>query len=782
MTHRRSALLLVAALVLGLLPAARVSAQAGGGLSRWVDPLVGSFAPGFTNPGPVLPHGMVGLGPDTAEGPLNYGGYYSTNAVISGFSHTHMSAGVWQGGHIPVLPVVGDVDTTSTTTPGTAPIPAYASPFDRATEVAEAGRYEVTLLRYGVRAELTATERVGVHRYTYPAAPAGDRRVVVDVGRTLGGMEDARLELLEDGTLTGTVLDDVAGPLPVSFALRADQPLTWTAFDGSPLEPGALLEGDGLGAIGTLAAAAPSTLVLKVGISYTDVEGAVRNLEAEVPGFDVDAVRTAAVAAWDAALGRVEVEGGTDLQRTSLYTALYHALLFPNLHSDVDGRYRGADQRVHDAPRPRYSQFSLWDSYRGQSALQAVLDPVRYRDMVDSLRDVAAKGGRLPRWQLGANNPGYMSGDPALPFIGEAWCRGILDEERRTELAVRMRDLVDARRPEYRDLGYLPVPPPDTPFAAVEGGPREAGTTLEYGVADFALALMEDADGRTAEADALVASSLGYRRLLDPETGWIRPRHADGTWLEPFLPELGYGFQEGTSWQYSWLAMHDYAGLLERMGDSPAPDADPEQRLDTFFNLPASGTVPLAWPKLQNQITAFGTAYYGNQFAPGNEHDLEAPAVYAWTGAPWKAQAAYRAATSIYTPTPDGLPGNDDLGALSGWLVWALLGLNPVIPGAPLYVIGSPTFERAVLHRPDGRDLVLEAPGASPAAGYVQGARFDDVLLDRAWVTEEELVGLGPLTLEVGGVPSTTWASGPEDAPPSASTHDLSAFGCAPGT
>jgi predicted alpha-1,2-mannosidase len=736
-----------------------------GGWSTLVDPFIGTFAPGFTNPGPVLPHGLVGAGPDTAEGPLNYGGYYVNNALISGFSHTHMSAGVFHGGHIPVMPVVGDVDAGVTPNPAGAPIPAYASTFDRASEVAEPGWYAVDLLAPSRSVELTATTRTALHRYTFGPDAVGARHVVVDVGRSLRGLHPSEVALSADGTtLTGVVRTEVAGPMPVSFALRTDVPLTWSVLGGAAIGPGGSAAGeDRVAVLGTLPAGTDRVSVA-VGISYTDVAGALANLHAELPGFDVDGVRAAADAAWEAALGRIEVAGGSPLDRTRLYTALYHAQLFPSIHSDVDGRYRGPDGQVHrDGARPHYSQFSLWDSKNGQGALQAVIDPDAYRDMLHSLADFAdQRGGVLPRWQLGPNDPGYMSGDPVIPFIAEGWCRGLVDADLAGRLEAQMRTLVARRNPAWHELGYLPVPHAPM-WEQLDGGPRVAGTTLELGLADFALALMTGDEG-------LVGSSLAHRHLLDPGTGFIRPRDAGGAFLPDFAPELGYGFQEGTSWQYSWLAAHDYGGLLDAMAASGSA-LGPEEKLDVLFGLPASGTVPVLWPKVQNQATAFGTAYYGNQYAPGNEHDLQAPFAYAWLGVPWKTQAVTRAATSLFTPTPDGLPGNDDLGALSGWLVWAMIGLAPAVPGAPGYVVASPSFETVVIHRPGVGDLTVTAEGAGPVNRFVQSAS-----LEGPWVTEADLAGETRLDFAMGPAPSG-WGAGV--VPPSASRDALATWGCA---
>lgn len=771
---------MVAGLV-GFAPAPATSPSGGAedDLTAYVDPLIGSTPPGFTNPGPVLPHGMASPGPDT-EGPLAYGGYYLHNRLITGFSQTHMSAGVYQAGVFPMLPVTGEVLSPDLAQVGyPQPVPLYSQPYEPVTQVAEPGYYAATLLRGAIRAELTATQRVAYHRYTYP--PGVEARVVVDAARSLKGYRPSSVTLLDERTLAMTV--DQNGPDHTVFGVLrfTDAPTAVTTVAGEAIGVGATVADTGVVADFP----AGSVVEGRVGLSFTDLDGALRNLQAETDGVTFDDARAAADAAWEEVLGQVEVvsaldaAGATpplsraDADKVRLYTALYHHRLFPNLHSDVDGRYRGPDDVVRtDTDRPHYSQFSLWDSYRGQNALLAVLDPARYEDMLRSLADFADQYGTLPRWQLGPRNPGYMSGDPAFQFVAAGVCRGIGDRPLHERLLADIGDTRAARPAVLGELGYLPVEQPSDPIQLVEGGSRNTGTTLEYGVADAAAALVADRLGRRVQAEQLAADALRYRNVQDPDTGWIRPRDADGAFAAPWMPESGYGFQEGTSWQYSWLAMHDWDGLVEGMGG----DDVVQRRLDTFFNLPATVVNGFAWSNVQNKQTVFGIFYFGNQFAPGNEHDLEAPYAYNAAGAPWKTQAVVRAATSVYSATPDGLPGNDDLGALSGWLVWSLLGVHPTIPGAPVYLVGSPTFPHATIHTPAG-DLVIDAPGADELAKYVTGPALGDQPLDHTWFTEDEWRAAGTFSATMSVAPDTTWGTGPDARPPSVA-HDLSMFGC----
>ena len=724
-------------------------------LAQYVDPRIGSFPPGFTSPGAAMPHGMVAAGPDT-EGPFNYGGYSVNNLFITGFSQTHMSAGVYQGGQIPLMPIGGQPSEADLSDLGwPSALPLYASNFNKLSEVAEAGYYRVDLLRYAARVEITATARSALHRYSWqgPDTPG----VVLEPSRDLKGHHPATLHYHADGVITGQV--NTSSPdHTLYFALRSDTAYELETPDGNPIALNNTLEGDNLSVVLRPAA---RTLQLKIALSYVDEDGALNNLDSEMPHWDFERFRAEARARWNHELARIQVSGAAQARLRSFYTALYRTLKFPNLLSDVDGRYRLEDEVREDTQRPRYTQFSLWDSYRGHSALLAEIVPQRFRDMVMSLVEYAEVAGHLPRWQLANRNPGYMSGDPAVMYVAEAWCRGLLQDSERERAWSALLATVTMRDADIAD-GYLPSAQPGNLFEAVSGNGRQAGTTLEYGLADFALAAISQARGDDEMFQQRLAQSLNYRNLLDPLSGWIRPRDDNGNWSEPFRPEFAHGFQEGTSWQYSWLAQHDYAGLVAGM----SPVADVEQRLDTFFGAPLN-QLPLLWPAVQNQITLFGVVYLGNQYAPGNEHDLQAPYMYNYIGAPHKTQIAARAAASLYTDTALGMPGNDDLGALSGWLVWTMLGIYPINPGLPHFVIGAAEFETAELMRPGGNLQILRGND-----GYINGAQLNaSVLSAPSFVMPRQA---STLTLVSDSAADSQFDS----PPPSISTHAISAFGC----
>lgn len=751
--------LIVLAVLMGALPAAAGAEPApADDFSQWVDPMIGTAPVGFVFPGAVRPFGMVQVSPDT-EGPFAYSGYLATDQTIRGFSMVHLSGpGVPKAGDLPFMPTVGPVVSGSAFD--------YASPFNHVTESAAPGDYRVVLEKSATQVELTATERVGLQRYTFPPSPQSN--VLLDVSRSAEqihsaapfGLRDAHLRVVGDDEVEGWT----RGRYPVHFVAKFSRPFsghgTW---QNDSLSPGSQERtGTGVGGWVSFDTTTQQQVTMKVGISFVDIAGARRNLDAEVPGWDFDAVRDAAREAWNAELSKIRVSGGTDLDRTAFYTALYHASLHPNVFNDVDGRYRGFDDGIHTAEgRQQYANFASWDTYKAHNQLTATLSPRRYRDMVASQLDNYRTGGKIPRFGEQSIDANHMSGDPAIPMIVDGFCRGALDDLPAADIADLYRgmtELATVHRPDsLRELGWLPDRP---------------GTTLEYGGADFALALMADELGLADEAQRWLDQSVNYRNVLDPDTGWVRPRNADGQWKTPFEPTDEEGFQEGNSWQYSWLAPHDARGLFDRMGgDSVATD-----RLDDLFAHDLAAAVPAAVAEVHNRLNVFGLVYRTATYAPGNEHDLQVPWLYPFAGEPWKTQAVHRQIQALFRPTHDGLPGNDDLGGLSAWHVWSSLGFGPVTPGAPFYVVGSPQFEHAELALPGGRAFTVEAPGASLAGKYVQAATLEGKPLDQAWFFHDAVAAGKTLRLEMGASPNTSWAT--QTPPPSTSDTALSGFGC----
>lgn len=716
----------VAALVLPATPA--VSAVVVSDPTAFVDPLIGTGGDGFTVPGATTPFGMTMVSPDTVN-PLAYSGYKYEDAAVRGFSLVHVNgAGVPMGGELPFLPVTSPVLNTGN------PL-SFAVPFSHGTERASAGAYGLTLGN-GIRVELAATPHGGVERFT-SSVPFS---VVADVGRDNEGVNSSTVQVVGRDRLEGAVLVHWrGGDFTVFVSARFSRPFTARTFVGSTVSDAPSAHGSGAGALLSFPAGG---VELRAGVSYVDLVGARTNLADE--SASLEKARARARDSWRAALSRIRVGGGTPAQTRVFYTSLYRSLVNPDVDSDVDGRYRGADGKVHQSARPHYEDFSLWDTIRGENALLATLFPERYRDMVASLAAFGREAGQLPRWSLHSAHPDYMNGDPAIPTLAEAVCRGTAADPE--SLYQQAKQLTTKRPKDVRTKGYAS---------------GSASDTLEYADADFALALMARRLGHAADAAALLKRSLSWHHLL--HNGFLQPRKADGSWPASYDPTAGDGYREGTGWQYLWLAPHDQAGLRKAYG----PDGF-EGRLDHLFGVPLSTTVTApAVPLVQSMETGFGTSYRGDGYVPGNEHDLEAPYSYDWSPRPSTGQAVLASVRSLFLDNAEGLPGNDDLGSLSAWWVWSALGFYPSVPGAPLFVTGTPLFPRVEV-----AGFAVTATGTGP---YVGSARLNGNVLSRTWFTSQAVRRGGSLVLTLSSAP-TSW--GEHGQPPSASVQGLAPFGC----
>ena len=599
-TMRRLAFVFcAAALVAGLIPGAARAQLPTKEPADYVDPMIGTLAGGFSFPGPAAPYGMVQLSPDT-EGEFAYTGYQYGDTSIRGFSHHHIqSMGVHSNGDLPFMPTVGPVlddDPRS-----------WMSPFDHATEEAQAGYYRVLLERYGILAELTAGERVGMHRYTFPPSPRSN--VILDIAHSASGWHPLPGEETHPNS-------PLPGPETHDASLRAvgdDMVLGSAPTQGYEIHFAAQFSRSfasfttlGSGGYATFDTTGNQQVLVKVGISFVSRANALENLQAEKPDWDFDALRAKTRAAWNSALETIEVSGGTDAEKTSFYTALYHAQHHPNIYQDVNGEYMGHDDQVHVAnDHVHYANFSLWDTYRGENQLLATIDPHRYRDMMLSLLDIYNEGGRFPQWAMNDAYPDYMEGDPIQPTIVDGYCRGILDDSYVDEMYAALRSqawdeggkrsATESGYQEYHQRGYM------------SGKGSDGSGNFEYAIADFSLALMADSLGKTADRDELLTRADNYRELINPDTGFAHPRNADGTWMSGYDPMAPDNWKEGTGWQYTWLAPQDLRGLFDLVGGN-GRGGDPyvTERLDTYFSTAAADNPAVA--EMQKTITAFGVA------------------------------------------------------------------------------------------------------------------------------------------------------------------------------
>lgn len=742
-----------------------------------VDPFIGTGPDGHTFPGATVPFGMVQLSPDTEIKPFKQSykwaaGYRHEDQTIVGFSHTHFSGtGHSDLGDVLVQPIAGEVRLE----PGDSDKPGsgYRSRFSHVGEIAQPGYYAVTLADYGVRAELTATPRVGLHRYGFPAGrPA---HLLLDLRSSIynypGKVLWSRLRLRPDGVVTG--FRETRGWAPgrqLYFAMAFSQGLTghqfhdrappndYKGFKGPGTGPGDLQLIEGRGLVGVFDfGPLDGPLLVKVAISPVSEDGAVANLNAEAPGWDFDGARAAAKQAWAQALGAVDIQAATPM-RTSLYTALYHALLAPSLSMDTDGRYRGPDNQVHTAEGFTFvSTFSLWDTYRAEQPLMTLIQPERRTaDVVNSLLASRRESpfGILPVWQFAGQETWCMIGYHAVPEIADAIMKDIKGFDAAEALDAMT---ASATYAPYGDLGdYMKLG-----YAPIDKEPEAASKTLEYAFDDWTIARVAQKLGRQDVASQFQARSNNWRNVFDPKTGFMRARNSDGGFREPFDPtsiKYGSDYTEGNAWQWSFYAPQDTAGLIKAMGGDRALVA----KLDAMFDYDDS--------KL-DYTSAEDIAGLIGQYIHGNEPSHHVAYLYDYAGQPWRTQERLKQIVdSQYRPTPDGLVGNDDLGQMSAWLIFTALGFYPVAPGSNEYVIGRPFVDRATLNLPDGKQFTVVADGLSDTNRYVGAVTLNGAPLPRSFIRHEEIMAGGELRFVMRSAPNKTWATKPDQRPFSMST------------
>ncbi len=742
---------------------------------RFVDPFVGTAnsplpdylggnGSGNTFPGATLPFGMIQWSPDTEKGfsKDERGSYLYADRRIRGFSLTHLSGpGCPVFGDAPIMPVVGGVKSSPTADPE-----AYLAGFSHANEKASPGYYEVAL-DTGVRVRLTVTERTGHGIFTFPAG--SDATLLFNLGRNGSGVTETGARIEGDRRLSGSVTSGnfcgARNKYRLYFVAEFDRPFkaTGTWKDAEVAHGGRTVAGAQTGAFVSFDTSPTAGVQVSIGLSYVNMQNARRNLRAENPRRSFEEVRRRAAARWNDALGRIAVRGGTSAEKKVFYTALYHTLLHPNIFSDANGQYVGFDDGIHSAPgHTQYTNFSGWDIYRSESPLIAWLFPQEASDMAQSLvNDAEQGGGGLPKWPVANDESGAMYGDPAVPIIASTWAFGARDFDTRAALRVMLHGATDPEaksktypvRPGLADFlkhGYVPMEQ-----KGLRGSPSVA---LEYETADFALAQFARAHGDEKTYAEMMRRAQLWTRLFDPSTRYIRGRWADGSWLPgfdfkamlykpelPWRPESHKSYVEGNATQYTWMIPHNLRAVIDRIGGNEAVVA----RLDSFFK----------------ELNAGPDRPY---FFIGNEPVFPVPWIYNYVGWPWKTQTTTRRVlTELFTPDPGGIPGNDDLGATSSWVVFASIGLYPVIPGVGGFSINSPVFPEIDIRLKGGRVLSIKGRGADAKSPYVQELHLNGRPHESTWMPYESIARGGVIAFTLGPEPNRRWATSPSAAPPS---------------
>jgi predicted alpha-1,2-mannosidase len=746
------AIILAALLVLAI-PVSIVIHLAGpfsGDLASYVNPFIGTepaaanlhLGSGFDNgdvfPGAAFPRGMVQWSPDTTS---SAGGYRYFQSNIHGFSLTHFSGrGCSAYQDVPFMPVIGPVTTSP------AQSLAYASHFSHANESASPGYYRVHLDNNNIDVALTVTLRSGFGQFTYPHSTAST--MLINTGGSATGNSDdgTGIQVIGNNRVVGSASSGHfcrrANIYTVYFAAIFDHPfISFGAWNGPGVTPDVRTASGGhTGAYVTFDTTQNPLVQVKVGISFVSVANAYANVLAENPAWNFDAIHQKARAAWNAHLGLIQVAGGTFAERQTFYTALYHTFFHPNVFNDVNGQYLGFDQEVHTARGyTQYENFPGWDMYRSLIALMALLEPRETGDMMQSLvADAQQGGGGLPRWQVANDNSAGMVGDSQDVVIATSYAFGVRNFDIQGAWQAMNagasdpnthsgRYVVREGLSDYLHLGYVSAQ-----------ASSSAAITLEYAIDDFAIAQYARALGKTEAYQTYLQRSQNWQYLFNPATGYIEPRNGNGAFIANFNPTSANGFAEGNGVQYTWLVPQDLDGLFSMMGgNSQALD-----RLNSFFE----------------QLNAGPGSPYAFM---GNEPGFAVPWEFDAAGAPYRTQEVVRRIeTQLFGAGPDGLPGNDDGGAMSSWYVFAAMGLYPEIPGVAGFLLGSPLFPSLTVHLGNGHQLHIIGQGidGSPSnMPYIQHLSLNGQNYARAWLPFTALERGATLQFVLYNSPNLTW-------------------------
>lgn len=722
--------------------------------TAFVDAFIGTGGHGHTFPGAVAPNGMVQLSPDTRRYEWDAcAGYHYTDTLINGFSHTHLSGtGIGDYGDILVMPIVGDLslgsddkDNQNTT---------YASTFDKKNEIALPGYYSVLLDDYQVKAELTATQRVGFHRYTFPKSSKGGLLIDLDYAIYPQKTEDLILEVVSPTEIRGYKKTKHWAPVQeIFFYAISSKPFSKVSFyKNDTLLAGQLtkIQGKTGKVFVEFETKEREEVLLKVGLSAVDARGAKNNLLTEIPDWRFDDVRIATRKDWQHFLSKIDVETSNDSLKTIFYTSLYHTAIAPNVFSDIDGRYRGMDRKIHQSKENIYTVFSTWDTMRAFHPLLTIIAPELNEAFIRSLLTKHREGGILPMWELSGNYTATMIGYNAVPIIADAYIKGHqnYDTDLAYEAMIRasvydttgiivysdaFRDgLVPLSKKYKNEIGYIPC---DREFESVAKG-------LEYAYQDWCIMQVAKLRNDTLNIQKYGILSENYKHYFDASTGFMRGKYADGTWRTPFNPRSSThradDYCEGTAWQWLWFVPHQPDSLVALLGGKDAF----VKKLDALFTADSS---------IEGTQTSVDITGLIGQYAHGNEPSHHITHLYNYVGQPYKTQALVDSVLySQYTAQPNGLAGNEDCGQMSAWYVLNAMGFYQVAPANPIYSIGRPLFDKSTIRLADNRTFEIIVDNNSRKNKYIQSISLNGKNLDKPFFTHTDLMKGGKLHIVMG--------------------------------
>ncbi len=722
-------------------------------LTRYVDPFIGTAEHGHVYPGATVPFGMVQLSPDNGTQGWDWcSGYNWIDSTIVGFSHTHLSGtGIGDLLDISMMPANARLDFSKQDPPKNS---EYTTTFSHTNESAQPGYYSV-LLDNGIRAELTASTRVGMHRYTFP--DAAQKHLLLDLGFAINWDKPTRTSMTVDGEnrmVTGyRYSTGWAKDQRVYFAAKFSEPISgFTLADSTEIIEETRAEGEKL-RFQLQFGNATRTVLVKVGLSTADDAGAIAALD-EIPDWDFDAQKENARMLWEEELSKIRISTTDENLRKVFYTSLYRTCLAPVVMSDANGKYKGADGKVHTSEGwTRYDIFSLWDTFRAANPLYTIIQEDRINDFIQSMLAHYDEYGLLPVWSLLGNETNTMTGYHAIPVLVDAYMKGFRDYDvEKAYQAVIASAMQDIRgTDDYREYGYIPFDK--------EG--ESVTRTLEYAYDDWCIAQFAKALGKEEDYRKFMERSESYRPLFDPKTGFMRAKYSNGKWKTPFDPQYSSHdfsvaeYTEGNAWQHSWFVPQDPASLIAlHGGDEPFVT-----KLDSLFTIDSEIRGDFASADISGLI---------GQYAHGNEPSHHIAYLYNYAGVPSKTQDIVRKIIDTqYNDTPSGLCGNEDCGQMSAWYVFSAMGFYPVNPAQGVYVIGTPVFNRVEIENKTGKDFIVIAEGTSSENRFIQSASWNGAPYSKTYITHDMITTGGTLEFEMGKTPNNTWGTSKEAFPPS---------------
>ena len=708
--------------------------------TEYVNPFIGTDFTGNTYPGAQAPFGMVQLSPDNGlPGWDRISGYFYPDSTIAGFSHTHLSGtGAGDLYDISFMPVTLPYKEADT------PLGIH-SLFSHDEETASAGYYQVRLKDYDINVELTATERCGIQRYTFPEA---DAAIFLNLRKAMNWdfTNDTRIEVVDSVTIQGYRFSDGwARDQHIYFRTRFSKPFASVQLDTAAVIKDGKRIGSSAIARFDFHTSAGEQILVTTAISGVSMEGAARNLAAEAPADDFDKYLAVTRKNWNEQLSKVEIKSNDIDEKVKFYTALYHSMLAPTIYSDMDGAYYGPDKQVHQADGwTNYSTFSLWDTYRAAHPLYTYIEPQRVNDMVKSFLAFSEQNGRLPVWNFYGSETDMMIGYHAVPVIVDAYLKGIGDFDPKKALAACV---ATANIDEYRGIGlykkYGYVPYDVTDHYNSENW--SLSKTLEYAYDDYCIARMAEKLGERQIADEFDKRSLNYKNVYNSQTTFMQPRNNKGSFIENFSPDdYTPHICESNGWQYFWSVQQDVDGLISLVGGKERF----AQKLDSMFTYN---------PSADEDLPIFSTGMIG-QYAHGNEPSHHVIYLFNAIGQPWKTQKyAAEVMHELYKNTPAGLCGNEDCGQMSAWYVFSAMGFYPVDPISGKYEIGTPMYPEMKMHLANGKTFTILAPAVSKENIYIQSVKLDGKPYDKSYITHEQIMNGSIFEFEMGNKPEKVW-------------------------